>query len=240
MIPAEGLPEGLRSRVLAAAARSPATRPHAWTRRMTFVGFSVATWLVAAVVVSGVRGDWSELPALPLVATLAALVLVASLAWTVGLSRGRAMVGAATESLSVALWGLLLALHALVIVLDPRGPSTETFAGVWSTIRHAAPCFLRTIVVAVPLLALVLLPLRGLTLARPFLVGACTGLGAATLAHAVAWLHCPIGGPAHALPGHLLPAIPMILLGGYITRAAERRWSGYRRATGRDPGARLG
>ncbi len=217
-------PERLRARLFAAIAQSPSPAPRVWRRQMAFLGLSAAAWLSVAVAASGIRTTWPDRPPLPLATTPTALVLVAALSWAVGLSRGRAMVGAATEWLTGALWGLLVVLHALVIAIDCDGRGKVTFPDLVAGLSHAGPCALQTIVVALPLMASALVALRRLLMARPLLVGACLGLGAATWAHAVVWLACPVTGSGHALVAHLLPALPLMLAGALITRAAERRW----------------
>jgi hypothetical protein len=60
--------------------------------------------------------------------------------------------------------------------------------------------------------------LRGLVLSRPGLAGACLGLAAATWAHLLLRVHCPIGGPGHAVLGHLVPTLPLMALGAWAAR----------------------
>ncbi|HEX2658739.1 MAG TPA: NrsF family protein [Polyangia bacterium] len=205
----------LRGRFLAAAARTPASRPFAWRRRL--IGAVVAALVLAAgaAALMRARADWDQLPAGPLVATFGGLLAVVVAAATSSLSRGRSMVGAGTERL-LAVSGLGVAvLLVLVLAVDPCGPSTHVFSGAELGLR-ALRCDLIVVTLGLVLLGLGALPLRGMTLGRPGLTGACLGLAAATLAHAVVRFHCGIGGPGHALLGHLLPALPLMAVGAWI------------------------
>jgi hypothetical protein len=85
-------------------------------------------------------------------------------------------------------------------------------------VLHAWPCGLLTLLIALPLIGIALLVLRGLTLSRPGLVGACLGLAAATWAHLLIRVHCPLGGAGHAILGHLLPLLPLMILGAWEMR----------------------
>jgi hypothetical protein len=229
-------PAELKARLLAATARVPATRPGSWGRRLAVGTGAGVLWLGAMLVMKGIRHDWSELPCGSSVLTLGGLVASAALATGVALRRGRAMVGAGAGLLAAAVWGLPVVLAVLVSVVDPRGPST------WDTAPHAHPatvgnaigCIEMTLVVALPLVGLGVMLLRGLTLARPWIVGACLGLGAATWAHMVVRLHCPRGGAAHALVGHLLPALPLMLVAAWALWVMDRR-AAARRSPDRAP-----
>jgi len=216
-------PSDLRARVLAAANRTPATRPGTWARRVAGAGAFALLWMLAATALLRVRADWSELPARPLALTFAVLLGVAGAAAAGGLTRGRAMAGAALERLAVVVAVGLAALLVLVLAVDPEGASTRQLGGadLW---WHSAPCAALEMGVGIPLLMAALVPFAGLSLARPGLTGACVGLAAATFAHAVVRLHCGLGGSDHALIGHLLPGVPLMLLGAWFsrTRVVER------------------
>lgn len=215
-------PAELKARLMAAAAVHPATQPGTWARRVAVALAGGALWLAVMLMVKGVRDDWSELPAGTWSLTVAALVASAAVATVVALRRGRAMVGTGAGALSSVAWGLPLALAVLVSVVDPCGPSTE-HAAAGERLDSAAGCAGMTVVAALPLLALGLTLFRGLTLSRPAIIGACLGLAAATWAHAVVRMHCPLGGVDHALLGHLLPALPLMAVGAWGAWALDRR-----------------
>jgi|GEM_PF-2475013 hypothetical protein len=208
----------LRARLLAAARRTPAAPPGAWRRRLTGAGLFALVWTVLAALLLRLRVDWQELPAAPVVETVAGLAGAATLAAVAGVSRGPAMTGPGVARLRGAVTVALLGLVALVTLIDPSGPSTRWFSGA-AMGRHAVPCGLIVLGLGVPLLVAGLAPLRGLTLARPGLTGACIGLGAATVAHLVIRLHCAIGGAGHAVLGHLIEALPLMMLGAWASRA---------------------
>ena len=201
-----------RARLLAAAARAPATRPGAWARRLAWGGAFALAWMAVMQVALGVRPDWRELPMGDVGITVIALIAFALIATTAALARGGTMAGAPTERLWAAAGGLPVAIGLLIVLADPRGPST--LAGA-ASVPHALPCDLCVLAVGVPLIAVGLWIARGLTLTRPVLVGACLGLGAATWGHLVVRLHCPVGGAGHAFVGHLLPALPLMALGAW-------------------------
>jgi hypothetical protein len=208
-----------RDRFLAAASRQTPSRPGAWGRRLMLAGLASVAWWGAMLALLGIRPDWGDLPASSLSATLLGLLAAAALASAMGLARGRSMVGSPSEALSVAALGIPLALFLLVVALDPQGASTvATTTAPSGHVLRAWPCGLLVVLVALPLVGVGLLVLRGLVLSRPTLVGACLGLAAATWAHLLIRVHCPIGGPGHAVLGHLLPLLPLMALGAWLVR----------------------
>ena len=207
---------GARDHFLQAAARQPASRPRAWLRRICLAGFGTMAWLVTMLSFLGLRHDWHDLPAPAVTVTIVSLVAAALLASAIGLARGRSMVGTATEGLSLAACGVPLLLLLLVVVIDPRGTSTVTAPN--ALMLHAWPCGVLTLLIALPLIGIALLVLRGLTLSRPGLAGACLGLAAATWAHLLIRVHCALGGTGHAILGHLLPLLPLMILGAWAMR----------------------
>jgi len=210
-------PSDLRKRVLAAAGRTPATRPGTWARRVRGTVAFALLWTLAAIAMLRVRSDWAELPGRPLALTFSVLLAVAGAAAAAGLTRGRAMAGATLERLAFVVAVGLAALLVMVLAVDPEGASTRPLAGaaLW---LHSAPCAALETGVGLPLVMAALVPFAGLSLGRPGLTGACVGLAAATLAHAVVRFHCGVGGSDHALLGHLLPGIPLMLLGAWFSR----------------------
>ena len=63
---------------------------------------------------------------------------------------------------------------------------------------------------------------RGTLAAAPALTGACLGAAAATWAHLVLHAHCATAHPLHVLVGHLLPLVPVMLVGALVGRRAFR------------------
>jgi hypothetical protein len=169
------------------------------------------------VSVLGIRHDWHDLPAFSIVTTVVGLLAAAIVSSAIALARGRSMVGTATELLSVAAWGIPSLLFLLVAGMDPHGPSTMVPVPGAQLLR-AWPCGTLVTLVALPLVGIGLYVLRGLFLSRPGLVGACVGLAAATWAHLLLRVHCPIGGAGHAILGHLLPSLPLMALGAWALR----------------------
>ena len=220
--PVERPPEDLKARLLAAAAREPATRPGNWRRRVAAAAVAGASWLAIALFAKGLRHDWSDLPVAAWALTIIVLTVSAAAATSVVFRRGPAMVGAGMGALSVAVWGVPVALVVLVSAVDPCGASTvQTTSG--GVLGRAAGCLGLTVTLGLPLIGLGLMVLRGLTLSRPAVVGASLGLGAATWAHVVVRMHCPVGGFDHALLGHVLSVLLLMALGAWATWALDRR-----------------
>jgi hypothetical protein len=207
---------GARDRFLQAAAHEPASRPHTWLRRISLVCLGATAWLWTMLSILGIRPDWHDLPEPAMATTIVGLLAAALLASAIGLARGRSMVGTTTEFLSLAAWGVPLLLLLLVSMIDPHGTSTSAASD--AHLRHAWPCGLLTILIALPLLGMAVLVLRGLTLSRPGLAGACLGLASATWAHLLIRIHCPLSGAGHAILGHLLPLLPLMILGAWAMR----------------------
>ena len=206
-----------RDRFLQAAARQTPARPGAWARRVWLAGLVTVAWLMTAMAVLGIRPDWIDLPAPALATTLVGLAAAAMVASVFGLARGQSMAGNTTETLSAASVAIPLALLLLVIAIDPRGASTlSASANPGASPWHAWSCDGLVVLVALPLVGLGLLVVRGLILSRPALAGACVGLAAATWAHLLIRLHCPVGGAGHAVVGHLLPLLPLMALGAWV------------------------
>ncbi|HEY4186598.1 MAG TPA: NrsF family protein [Polyangia bacterium] len=208
----------MRARLLAAARQTPASRPGAWRRRLTGVGLFALCWTLLAAFVLRLRPDWGELPSGALSQTFAGLGAVVALASGAGLARGKTMTGAGVEKLVAVVAVGVTVLLVLVMAVDPTGPSTKSFTGA-AMATHAIPCELLVLALGLPLLGAGLLPLAGLTLSRPGLTGSCLGLAAATISHLVVRCHCSVGGAGHAFLGHLLPALPLMLLGAWACRA---------------------
>jgi hypothetical protein len=215
--------ETVRDRLLAAAGRERATHPGTWRRRAIVSAVLAVGWIGAMMVGLGLRPDWRELPGGSLAGTIGALVGIAGIVSTVALARGRAMVGASTESLSGVVWGAPLALLLLVAALDPRGPSTVEVSGWWHILTRSLTCDLLIVTIGAPLVVLGLMLWRGLTVARPLLTGAGLGLGAATWAHVLMRVHCGLGGVGHAILGHVVAAIPLMVLGAWGMRVIAHR-----------------
>ncbi len=215
-----GPPEALRARLLAAAAHEPPTRPGTWRRRATGYGLLSAGWLIVTTTTLGVRPDAAQLSQGALAQTLIVLAVVATVASVAAVARGPAMVGTASETLLVVVSALPVALLIAVSAIDPRGPATLMWTGLAATILHSVACDLLVTVVALPLIGLGWALSRGLVLSRPGLSGASLGLAAATWAHIVVRIHCPIGGAGHAIVGHVLPAISLMALGAWSFRRA--------------------
>lgn len=218
MKPLEPPDAALQARLLGMASRTPSTRPGAWRRRVVGAGAFAVGWSLVACALLGARSDWADLPAGSLAWTFAVLFAVVGGATAIGLTRGRAMSGASSERLGAVVVLGLGVLLALVLAVDPHSVATRTFEGP-AMVHHAIPCAVLLVVLGLPLVGAALVPFAGLTLARPGLTGACVGLAAATLAHAVLRFHCGVGGSGHALYGHLLPGIPLLVLGTWWSRA---------------------
>jgi len=186
-------------------------------------GLLGAAWMVGMTALLGVRRDWSQLPPAAMLQTLVALSGGALVASAAGLSRGRAMLGASSATLTGLLVGVPAVLLVVVATIDPRGYDQAVPTSDALMLMGALKCEVLVAAVAVPLLGCAWAITRGLTLSRPALSGACVGLAAATWAHAVVRVHCAVPGREHALLGHLLPLLPLIGLAAYSFASARPR-----------------
>jgi hypothetical protein len=216
-------PGAARNRLLAAAGHEPATRPGTWRRRAVGSVALAVAWMTAMLIALGFRFDLRELPVDALAVTMGTLVAIAGIVSMAGMARGKTMLGTPAGPLSGVAWGAPLALLMLVLVVDPRGTSTIEYSGWRQILAHSLACELLTVMIGAPLMGLGLLLWRGLTVARPVLTGAVVGLAASTWAHALMRVHCAVGGAGHAVMGHLLPALPLMLLGAAGMWAIARR-----------------
>ena len=216
------LPPGLRARVLDSAAKERAAPPGAWARRVVGVLAVSAVWLGVAYAMTGRRGDWDDLSPAYALGTVVALLTAALVLSTVGLSRGRAMLGPPVSvQLGLAV-GLPFALAAWSFVVPSAAPTSFPCSSTADALRLAKTCDLLSLVLAAPMLGALLFLRRGTQAAVPALTGACLGAAAATWAHLVMHAHCPTAHPVHVLVGHALPLLPVMLAGALVGRRVFR------------------
>ena len=206
------LPPELRARVLASVAKTPAP-PAAWPRRVLVSGAVGAVWLGAAYAWLGLRMDWSELPLVYSAGTLVALALSASVLSVAALARGREMLGLPVRFLLAAISLVPLGVLVWVSLVRGHGPSTVMFPSIGASLARGSACDFISLGLAIPLTALLLRLKRDALVGAPILGGASIGAAAATWAHVVVHAHCPVGNLSHALVGHLLPIVPVMLVG---------------------------
>lgn len=219
------LPEALRARILAQAAATPApTRTRTQLRLVALAG-TAAVWLLFLVLAHGRRADWSVEPAwmvwVPLLDASLAAVVITSLA----VSRGRTLLGAPVSWLLGAMILVPAVTGAVVVgsVLGALGGAAWLPRAM--ELRTALACDFFSLVVALPLLGLFLLSLRGRTLPAPAWVGAAGGVCAGTWSHAALSWVCPWNDPVHLIVGHVLPSAPLALAGAWAAVALTRRAS---------------
>ena len=216
------LPPRLRARVLASAAKEHAAPPGAWSRRVVGVVAVGAVWLGVAYAMTGRRGDWDDLSPAYALGTVLALIAAALVLTTVGLSRGRAMLGPPVGvQLGLAV-GLPFALAVWSFLVPSAAPTSVPCSSTGEALRLARTCDLLSLALATPMLGALLFLRRGTQAAAPTLTGACLGAAAATWAHLVLHAHCPTAQPVHVLVGHALPLLPVMLAGALVGRRAFR------------------
>ena len=210
------LPAALRARILANAARTPAAEGGAFARRWAVVGLAASLWLGALIATLGRRPDWLELPWSYGFGTVVAVSAAAAALTAGATTRGRGMLGAPVRVLLALALGAPLVVTIWLLEVTTAGPSSLLQGGL----RLAPVCDAVSIAVALPVLGAFVWLRRGLVSPAPELVGGCAGAAAAAWAHVVVHAHCPFAAPEHILVGHVLPMLPMMLVGAF----AGRRW----------------
>ncbi len=217
------LPEDLRARILARAAATPAPTRTQTNLRLVALIVTAAVWLLFMALAHGRRSDWDAEPGwmlwVPLLNASLAAVVVTSLA----LARGRTLLGPRVTWLlaAVVVAPVLSGTVTVASVLGALGSSAWLPRAM--ELRTTVGCDVFSVILALPVLGLFLLSLRGRTLPAPGIVGAAGGVCAASWAHAVLTGICPWNDPLHIILGHAAPAIPLAVLGAWAVRALSRR-----------------
>jgi hypothetical protein len=172
-----------------------------------------ALWVVLFAVWHGRRDNWHDLTTAAAWIPLVELVLAGGLGAAVSLSPGALMVGPPVRRVAWSLSVPVIATATLALVLQSTRPSP-----VGAFVATALACDVAVMMVAAPILALLLLGQRGRLLTSPVLVGAGAGVAAATFGHAVLHWACPWTDLAHLVWGHVLPSVPLALLGAVSAR----------------------
>jgi hypothetical protein len=207
------LPPSLKARVLADISKTPAAPPGTYTKRLVLAVAVLFGWLALVLIWKGLRKDVSELPSMYLIGSVVTSATAGGLLTYLGLTRGRAMLGA-PPLLQIA--GTLLvpmALGAWAMMVVGSGAHSlvpVTAANAFQTGLH---CDAFAMVFGVPILLGLLSVKRGMETSVPRFVGACLGAAAGAWAHLGMHLICPVSHTLHALVGHVLPAIPLALVG---------------------------
>lgn len=213
------LPPGLRDRVLASRAGSPAAPQGSFWRRLAAALVLLISWSAAWLVFLRMRDNWGALPLWYRAASLALTGGTGLLLLLLAFQRGRYMVGppaGQARLLSISL--PLLSLAWVAFLAYPTRPELSFAEELMGSLH----CHAISIAVALPLVGGLSWLRRGLVLPAPGLLGACLGASAAAWAHVVLFATCPLGGATHASFGHALPALPVMLLGALIGRRVFR------------------
>lgn len=206
------LPPSLKARILATAAQEPASTAAShvvWTALLAAVGLA---WLATPLLLLGIRPDFSELPKHYSVGTLAFLGSSGAVLTWLALSRGQRMLGAKIEWLLAAIVLFPIAMCAWTSLVVGQGPSSHPCPTPSVALALSPPCLIASMIIGVPLALGLLWFRRNLLGGSPALTGAILGAAAATWAHMILHVHCPVAHPLHALVGHLLPIVPTATL----------------------------
>ena len=199
----------LRARLLRSVAAAP-SRAVPWARRAVLASVVCAGWVVLGVALPGPHGEgprlapWYVATSLLLVGGSGAALLALSL------SRGRYMVGPSVERMRLL---AALPLASLVWIL-------ATAPAVGAESQPAWRCHSHGLLLGLPLLALLVALRRGLPAPASALLGACLGACTGAWVHVILFAICADGSASHGAIGHVLPALPLMLVGA----AAGHRW----------------
>jgi hypothetical protein len=174
-------------------------------------------WLFGQLVVLGVRGDFSHVPAGYVAALGVAPVVAGALCLAAAVSAGRLGVGQRAGLLA----GLALVTPLAFILGALLGPAPYPGAPAGSFVDGVA-CF--HIAVAWTVLPLVLagFALRGTFVAQSVWRSATVATAAGLVAAAVITLHCPVAGAVHVGLGHGGAILASALLGALVLSRVTR------------------
>lgn len=184
-------------------------------RRWSFsLGFC-AVWLLAQILVFGVRKAWSELPAGYFVPLVMVPLLAAGL--SLGLARAGGRLGLGLRASSLGVWGAfaLLLPVALGFGLTPPAAMTGTF-------RNHLVCVLMVLGWSAPPLVVLGSAVRRSFAAQAELRGAHVAAAAGLLAATLANLHCALVESAHVALAHGLPVTAVAVLGALFVAPRAR------------------
>jgi hypothetical protein len=174
-------------------------------------------WLFGQLVVLGVRGDLSLVPAGYLVALAGLPVVAGAVCLLAAVSAGRLGVGARTGLLA-ALALLSPAAFVLGALLGPM-PYEQAAVGDF---RAGVVCFQITIAWTILPLLLAGFVLRGTFVGSSVWRSAALATGAGLVAAAVITLHCSTSGPLHVGLGHGGAVVASALLGAFVLSRITR------------------
>ena len=204
-------PASLKDRVLASTVRVPAAdRGHA--RKLAAIGYgcAIAAMLTTFFAMGGVAHAQARPRAYTLGIALGATI-IAVIATSVGVARGRSMLGRSPRV--VALVAGLVPLATFVWMVAWNGHYAEPDE------RLGVRCFGLTVACASLLLA-VMLGARARTIVHaPAIHGATIGAASGAWAGILVDLWCPLTAPAHVAVGHVLPLVVLLIAGALIGQA---------------------
>lgn len=213
----ESIPDPLAAGAeLPAPASAPSARPTRaeMKRRRRLSLLLGAGWIVAQLVVFGLRADLGALPAHHWVALGVGPLVGAGVCLVAAYSGGRLGTGLRVASLAALALAFPLALFVAGFAL-----SSEATPG---TLEDAAYCFnLMLAWAALPLVAAAF-ALRRSFVGRAGFRGALVGIAAGLAAASVVNLHCSVSDAVHMTVGHGLAVVVTALAGAFVLDRAVR------------------
>lgn len=205
-------------RALSLPRLEPAPERATVRRRRLIALAASAAWVLAHLLVYGVREDLAELSALYLSAQVLLPFVVGAISLFVAFASGRLGLGAKIGFVS-ALAILGPATFALIAL---GAPPPRVVSGEDGSLLGIFVCFDITVAwAAIPLLAAAL-TLRGAFPTASRWRSALVGAGAGLFAGATMNLHCSNVAPVHVLLGHGLPVVIAALVGALVLAALSR------------------
>jgi hypothetical protein len=206
--------QDLRARILGAAGREPSPTRGEWRRRNALLFVLGAASALAVFLLGGGIRPFAR-PSSLLVATASGSLLLAALALSLALGRGRSMAGRSPRVLAAT-----VVLLPVALILWKTG-ITALYDGMdlpWPT-RPGFRCLALALAVGLAPLALALGARHRSDPVQPMATGAAIGAACGLAAAALVDLWCPVAHLPHLLLGHLLP-IALLTVAGAIAGSA--------------------
>jgi len=204
----------LKARVLASIKTRPSpTRDEArWSAPLVVLGSAVL--LASLYLALGGREHGAGRSPATFASSMSVWIAAALLALWAGVKRGRAPEGRPRLVLLAVVFGLPLAVMAVMLAMSASAAGD----GTQVVLRPSSSCLALTLAAAIPGVLCLLFARRGSDAVHPTANGAALGAAFGTYAGVMVCLWCPDVTPLHIALGHVAPVVLLALLGAALGR----------------------